>query len=163
MNNKITTISFLYIFGFTYFVLLSCNGICEKKIANREAIDTTTLKERANYFYDAKEYLKAKLSYDTLITLDSMKAGYYFKRGYSKSMLLNDDEGAIADYLKSIQLNYSKKHSAYLNIGVLFRSKEKYDSALYYLNQCLKIDSANIKALQEKEEVLRSQTMLNNF
>ncbi|CAN5520169.1 hypothetical protein BH11BAC3_BH11BAC3_13610 [soil metagenome] len=126
----------------------------------------------ANEFYENKNYALAIVYYDSLILMNSIKGGYYFKRAYCKTMLSSDDPTAVADYLKSIEVNYSKKQSAYLNIGVayqfkaLFRSSTdqdkiiQLDSALYFYNQCLKIDPSNNKALQLKEEISNDLTLI---
>lgn len=133
-------------------LIFSCkdNGV---KSSSSKNIDTVDLLKRANYFYAQEEYLQAKQCYDTLISKDSSQGEYFFKRGYSKSMLLYDVYGAIADYQKAIEVNYNKKQKAYLNIGVLLRSQGKYDSAIIFINQCLKLDPNNPKALREKEEI----------
>ena len=150
-----TNVFYLWIF---ILLLFSCNDSGKK--GPFESRDTSVIAEKANYYFQQKEYFKAKLLYDTLILIDSSKGEYYFKRGYSKSMLLNDDNGAIVDYFKSINHNYQKKQSAYLNIGVLYTSKGSYDSALYFYDECLKLDSGNSKAIKGKEEL---DKILNNL
>ena len=127
-----------------------------------------TLEERTNDLYQKEQYGKAKLCYDTLIRIDSTKGTYYFRRAYCKSRLSSDDQSVIADYLKSIGHNYEKKQSAYLNIGIehrfraVFRcftveaKKAEYDTALYFYNECLKIEPNNVKARQEKQEIVKN-------
>lgn len=113
-------------------------------------VDRKGLAKKANLLYEQNNWQKAIIDYDTLILLDSTKGGYYFKRGFCKSMLL-DITGAISDYKLAIARNYSEKASAYLNIGVLFRvSLIKPDSAIIYYNECLKIEPRNEKATREK-------------
>ena len=104
--------------------------------------------------------------------MDSIKGDYYFKRAYCKTMLSPDDPTAVADYLKSTEVNYSKKQSSYLNIGAAHQFKAVFisstdqeritqlDSALYFYNQCLKIDPNNNKAIQWKEEVNNDLTLI---
>lgn len=141
-------------------VFFSCgDSLKEKDITTASkggnaVIDKQKLAERADDFYEKDKYLEAISSYDTLISIDSTNGEYYFKRGYSKSMLLHDAASAISDYFVAIERNYSRKASAYLNIAVLYRNDAKYDSALYYYNECLRTDDSNIKAIQGKKEVI---------
>ena len=158
-------------FPFSIVVFFSCNSsTVGQNISSRANVDSAkydslNLVERANYFYENKIYAKAKFSYDTLISIDSTKGEYYFKRGYCKSMI-PDSKGAVIDYLLSIEHNYDKKYKAYLNIGVLHRgnavfystsqnkSIAEYDTALYFFNECLKIAPNNVKAIKERDEVI---------
>jgi tetratricopeptide (TPR) repeat protein len=133
-----------------------------------------SLEEKANKLYESESYAEAKSLYDTLIAADRANGEYYFKRAYCKSMLSSDDPSVIADYLQAIKHNYSKKQSAYLNIGAehrfraVFRSttnqarKAEYDTALYFYNESLKVDPNNAKALREKQEVLENLKVLGN-
>ena len=95
-------------------IFSSCNNDSKEKTINSPStkedvsIDRQKLAERANDFYEKNKYSEAILSYDTLISIDSTKGGYYFKRAYCKSMLLNNDADAISDYYKAIERNYSK-------------------------------------------------------
>lgn len=135
---------------------ISCNDLKkeeEKSQLSTKYVDVKTLAFRANNFYQTGKYLDGKLSYDTLISIDSLKSGYYFKRGYCRMMLLDDDDAAIFDYLKSIKGNYSEKEKAYLNIGVIYRLRNNYDSALYFYEECLKVDPNNAQAIKEKKDV----------
>ena len=146
-------------FLFYIIITFSCHNNSMEPIAGHE------LAERANEFYENGKYSEAMLLYDSLLSIDSTKGGYYFKRGYCRSML-SDNDNAIADYLKAIKYNYSQKGAAYLNIGVLHRSRglfncstndcrtKEYDSALYYYNECLKIDPTDAEAIQEKKAVI---------
>src|SRR5687768_16422847 len=99
-------------------IALSCttSGNGKKERAREKASsDKTQLETIAKQLYDNKDYAKAKELYDQLVLVDSAKAEYYFKRAVCKTMILGDDPGAIADYLKSIELNYRNKQTAYLN------------------------------------------------
>jgi tetratricopeptide (TPR) repeat protein len=159
-------------------LFFSCNNSSNEK--NSKSVskeDTLSNPEQklamiANDFYESKQYALAIPYYDSLISTDSLNAGYYFKRAYCKTILSPDDPTAVADYLKSIERNYSKKQSAYLNIGAAHQFKAVFrcttdpdrisqlDSALYFYNQCLKIDPNNNKALQWKEEVTNDLTLI---
>ena len=105
-------------------------------------------------FYKNDDYEKSLKCFDSLIFVNPVNGEYYFKRGYSKSMLL-DDKGAINDYWLAIKYNYNKKSSAFLNIGTLYRASGLYDSALYFYDKSIEIDSTYKKAIEEKEEVLK--------
>ena len=116
---------------FSVLLLFSCNNANESE--NHQPLQTETLKRKllakADSLYLADQFLQAIPLYDSLIAMDSIRGGYYFKRGYCKSMLLETtfDEQAISDYKKSIELNYIKKESSFLNIGVIFRFYGMYD------------------------------------
>ena len=148
--------------------LWSCSNLPEEKsIASTENKKGTnqSLVSRANQFYKSKMYLEAKLCYDTLINIDSIQGLYYFRRAFSKEMLVYEDSSIETDYFKAIKYNYYKKQSAYLNLGIrhrfiavfrCFTDKEKiaeYDRSLFFYNECLKIDPNNEKALKEQEQV----------
>jgi len=107
---------------------------------------TAIIIDKANKHYNAEEYSLAKVYFDSLIKLDSLNGDYYFKRGYSKSMLL-DLSGAISDYSKTIKYNGNRKKSALLNTGTVYYNMGNYDSAIIYLNECLKLEPNNEKAL----------------
>ena len=150
-------------FFFIFLIFISaCNNATEKKYEEQStdynsqtSFDIKSLAKRANSFYEQEDFQKAVISYDSLILVDSTKAGYFFKRGYCKSMLL-DKAAAIPDYKKSIELNYSGKQTAYQNIGELYQLVlRKYDSAIYYYNECLKIEPHNETAIKGKEESIK--------
>lgn len=146
------------IFSFYIFLIISCNTYEDKK--DTVLLDTSVMATNAKRYLQNDEYLKAKLVYDSLIGIDSTNGEYYFKRGYSKSLLLYDDESAITDYLKSIYYGYHNKQSAYLNIGAIHALNKKFDSAIYYYNACLKIDPENSKAKTQKAKAM---SILNNL
>jgi tetratricopeptide (TPR) repeat protein len=159
-------------------LLFSCNNSSNQKNLKSVSLEDTLstpegkLALIANEFYESKHYALAILYYDSLISMDSLKGSYYFKRAYCKTKLSSDDPTAVTDYIKSIEMNYSKKESAYLNIGVAHQFKAVFrcstdqeriaqlDSALYFYNQCLKIDPSNNKAIQWKDEVNNDLTLI---
>ena len=152
----------IILYLYSLLVFISCNySNKERKAGSSLNLNTDTidykkkLAERANSLFDKDEFSEAIIAYDSLILIDSLKAGYFFKRGYSKSMLL-DKSGAIFDYKKSIALNYSQKESSFQNIGVLYSVQAKYDSALFYLNECLKLNPTNKIASDLRTENLNS-------
>lgn len=106
---------------FSYFIcltliVLSCtnNDKMHQKTIGKSSIEN--LKIVANKYYDSNAYVKAIMVFEKIISLDSTNGEYYFKRGYSYSMILNPEQ-AIRDYSKSISLGY-KISSAYKNIGI---------------------------------------------
>ena len=123
----------------------------------------------ADIFFEDGDYSIAIPYFDSLISIDSSKGGYYFKRGYCKMRLLNDI-GAIYDYNIAIERNYSMKHLAYFYIGLIHKSHglfknynnqiAEFDSALHFYNLCLEIDPNYESALLEKEKVLEHLKML---
>jgi tetratricopeptide (TPR) repeat protein len=141
--------------------ILSCNdnteGSKDKPGTKNNVVDTVSMTKRANHYYEENMFLEGKQAFDSLIAVDTSKSGYYFKRGFCKMMLQRDDEGAIADYMKSVEKNYIGKSSSYLNIGVIYRRNKQYDSALYFYNKCLDIspnDSEAIKGLRAVKAIL---------
>jgi tetratricopeptide (TPR) repeat protein len=134
---------FLY---FSLFIILSCN-------TKNDSIVAQTMVERANQFYANNNYANAILSFDSLISNDTANGEYYFKKGYCESMQ-SDELNAIADYKKAIKYNYDKKEKAYLNVGVIYEGIiNNYDSATYYLNECLKINPDNAKAKEKLHDI----------
>ena len=160
-----------------FIVFVSCNNSIkenDKKHASESDninTDKKNLEEKANDYYMNKKYSEGISSYDKLISIDSNKGGYYFKRGYCKARLLKYTEARL-DYLKSIELNYSQKELAYFDLGLIHRATAvfhstneyeritEYNTALYYYNECLKIEPNDTKALKEKKEVIE---ILNKF
>src|SRR5438552_12317152 len=144
-------IFFIAIFGF-----LSCR---EHKPA-RKAVVESEIEQRANNYYQGEEYLKAIHCYDTLIRINQSKPDYYFRRGYSRSLMLVDDDGAISDFFEAIDHGYKNKGSAYLNIGTIYRTRGKYKLAIPFYDKALREDPNFEKARLEKNEVtllLRNQ------
>ncbi|MBP6024918.1 tetratricopeptide repeat protein [Ferruginibacter sp.] len=151
---------------FLIVIILGCNNSDQKKIRSNNndddlptGVDKESLLNRANFFYKEKKYIEAILLLDSLISMDSTTGVYYFKRGYCKTMLLNNPYGAIADFNKAIERNYFKKSSAYLNIGVLYSVVlNNPDSSIYYYKECLKIDPNDKDAksgLEAAQEALK--------
>ena len=103
-------------------------------------------------YYNDKQYLDAKKLYDTLIVIDSNKDKYYFRRGVCKTHI-QDYIGAKNDYLKTINMKSENEKRAYLNMGTLYRFFGMYDSAMYYYNQSIKLDSNYAKAKEERDEL----------
>ena len=127
----------------------------EKKIYDEFTERNKKIKEIAYLNLNERNYENAKLYLDTLIMMDSSNAEYYFKRAYAKSLFLNMDlESTLKDFNKALELNYRNKQSIFLNVGVIYTSIGKFDSALLYLNKCLVIDPLNPTANKMRNEIL---------
>ncbi|MEQ1555068.1 MAG: tetratricopeptide repeat protein [Ferruginibacter sp.] len=151
--------------------IASCNNSQDEEIFKNISVEDSVNKSdeisvmTANMYFDEKMYKLAIPYYDSLIIRYPQKGSFYYKRGYCKSEVKHDDPSAISDYFRSIELNYSQKQLAFYNIGSayhfsgLFRSTTeeekivKFDSAIYYYNECLKINPNNNYAIKGKEEV----------
>lgn len=141
------------VFIYTLIILFFSCDTQEKK--DHPALNENDLITKANSYYHNDEYLLAKYFFDTLLLINPLNGEYYYKRAYCKYMLQNDNYGAISDNLNSIKYNYKNKKGAYLGIGTIYRIEGKYDSALYFYNKSLEIDSGYQKAKAEKVEILR--------
>ena len=146
-------------------ILLICLLSC-KNDRKKAHFSESEILQRALYSYNNEDYEKSLNGFDSLIAINPLKGEYYFKRGYSKSMLL-DDEGAMNDYLLSIKYVFDKKKPAFLNIGTLYRGRGQYDSAIHFYDKAIETDSTYQKAKEEKEEVLKlmirnKKLLLNN-
>jgi len=109
------------------------------------------LKTDADSNYKENNYYKAIKLFNQLIRLDSTKGEYYFKRGYSYSMMLNGED-AIKDYLKSAAMGY-RVSTSYQNIGANY-STINDSLAVYYLNESLKYDPDNKVAMRVRSECM---------
>ncbi len=138
--------NYWYIFSFILF--FSCNNPSKKK----HNINNKSVEQIAEDFYKEDKYLEAKQSYDKLISIDSSQGKYYNRRAYCNAVL-GDFEEAKRDYLKTIALNNVDKKNVYLSLGMLYRFNKEYDSAIYFYNESLKLDSNFLKAKDEKREV----------
>ena len=135
-----------YVFLFTF-----CNESSKKKFSY---VNEVEISKRADSFYQIDQYENAKMCFDTLVFYNSSTSKYYFKRGYCKCMLQNDNRSAILDFFQAINYGYKNPASAYVNIGTLFRIEGEYDSAVIYYDKALKMDPNNEKAKQDREEIL---------
>ena len=168
--------SFLYLF--LLFSIVSCNNSQDEEIFKKIPVEDSVNKSdeisvmTANMYFDEEMYKLAIPYYDSLIIRYPQKGSFYFKRAYCKSKVDHEDPSAISDYFKSIELNYSQKQHAFYNIGNeyhfsgLFRSSTEeemiveFDSAIYYYNECLKINPNNTYAIKGKEEVTNNLILI---
>ena len=161
--------SFLYLL--LLFSIASCNNSQDEEIFKNISVEDSVNKSdeisvmTANMYFDEEMYKLAIPYYDSLISRYPLKGSFYFKRAYCKIKIDHEDASAVSDYLKSIELNYSKKKLAYLSIGIthqfkgVFRSSteeqaiNEFDSAIHYYNACLKIDPNNSQVLKYRKVV----------
>lgn len=132
---------------FLFVIFLSCDSNRRETTNSENTIEK--IKLEADSFYYENNYSRAIILFNELIALDSTKGEYYFKRGFSYSMLLNAEQ-AIKDYSKAAELEY-RKADAYKNIGINY-STINDSLAIYYLDKCLEIEPENAKAKRIKEE-----------
>jgi tetratricopeptide (TPR) repeat protein len=137
---------------FRLFLLISffsCNNS-----SKRSNVSEAEIFQRASLFYKNNDYENSLMCFDSLVLLNPTKGEYYYKRGYLKAMI-SDDKDAMNDYWLAIKFNYNNKSWAFLNIGTLYRAYGLYDSAIYFYDKAIEIDSTYKKAKEEKEEVLK--------
>jgi len=151
---------------FVVVIISSCKNVSHYTYPNLNTnIDTFLFKnyiKKGDSFYMVGQYAQSKLYFDTLISIDSTRGGFYFKRGLAKFVLLRTRDSSyyanvndiISDYKTAIKRNYSQKEYAFYNAGLAYSIIGQYDSAIVYFNECLKIDPNNIKANKEKKIVL---------
>lgn len=86
-----------YLYSSSFFVIIISWNYNHKQTNLQMNINKNSnkLEDRANDFYKKKMFLEAKLSYDTLISIDSAKGEYYYKRGNCESMISNSKIDAI--------------------------------------------------------------------
>lgn len=130
---------YLIILGF----LIACGTKSKQYVPSKEK-----LLAKANFFYEKEDYFKAKLYFDTLININPFDGEFYFKRGYSESLLL-ESESAIKDYKMAIAYNYRPK-SANLNIGVIYFNDSLFSKAVPFFEKCLELEPNNKVALELK-------------
>ena len=170
--------SFLYLF--LLFSIVSCNNSQDEEIFKNISVEDSVNKSdeisvmTANMYFDEEMYKLAIPYYDSLIIRYPQKGSFYYKRACSKREVDHNDPSIISDFFKSIELNYSKKEFAFYGIGVthhfngLFRSSTEkqmiaeFDSALYYYNECLKIDPKLKEAIKSKEEVSNNLVLIGH-
>ena len=125
---------------------------CYSPKSSKLGTTINTLEDSADKYYTDKQYIGAIKLYDTLIIIDPNKDIYYFRRGVCKTHT-EDYIGAKNDYLKTISLKSENEKRAYLNMGTLYRFFGIYDSAMYFYDQSLKLDSNYLKGKLERDEL----------
>lgn len=134
-------------------LIIALSPSCKNYEKNKNQIsDYSDLKMQANAYYEREDYFNAKKYFDLLLSKDSINGEYYYKRAYCRYRLY--DSRAKLDYLKAIELNYKNKKGALLGIGTIFRIEGEYDSALFYYNKSLEIDSNYARGKMVKAELL---------
>lgn len=102
-------------------------------------INEDALYKRANLFLDVDQYYRALDDLDALGKNWQDSSVLYFTKGLV-STRLKRYEIAIKDFKFSLGLN-ANQSQAYINIGNVFYHKGELDSAVYYLNKGLELDS----------------------
>ncbi len=106
------------------------------------------------------DYLHALLSYDKAILANNQDPSLYFKRAEIHTKLSNHPAYIIGDYDRAIALAapntiyYTKKAHYYANSVNPENFKTDYESAIYTINEALKIDQDNPELLYLKSKYL---------
>lgn len=129
------------------FIVLSCNQSIKRKTSEKELLS------KANVYYEIDDYVNAEIYFDSLILINPFNGEYYFKRGYSASILL-DTTSAFSNYKMAINYGY-RKESAYLNIGVIYFNKNLFGKSIPFFNKCLELNPNNVKANNFRERALQ--------
>lgn len=125
----------------------SCRHVDHKKIES--AIDYKRIESEAMSAYERNDYRNAVILFSELLKADSTKGEFYFKRGYSYSMLLNVED-AIKDYKKAIACGH-RVADAYNNIGINYSTID--DSlAIVYFKKAIEAGYDNNKIYERIEE-----------
>ncbi|HYF31800.1 MAG TPA: hypothetical protein VD993_11835 [Chitinophagaceae bacterium] len=130
---------------FASLILASCN---ERRSIHSESPDKPwpnllEIKKIMNQHYQEDRYDSAIIYLDQLIATDSSNGEYYYKRGYSHS-LLGNKELSNADFERAISFNHSVSN-AYLNLG-LNAVFDNDSLAMIYFKKSVAADSTNQKA-----------------
>jgi tetratricopeptide (TPR) repeat protein len=120
-----------------------------------EQIDTNGMSARAWQYYLKENFMEAQAILDTLVIVDSNNGEWYYKRAYCKALQLEHDSEAIADYKMAIKQNY-RRESSLFNIGFIYQTMEKFDSAQYFYEHLLKEFPSNAKAKEQLREIWKN-------
>lgn len=126
---------------------MSCDRSIKGKTSERDLLS------KANVYYEMDDYVNAGIYFDSLIRINPFNGEYYFKRGYSASILL-DTTSAFSDYKMAINYGY-RRESAYLNIGVIYFNKNLYSKSIPFFNKCLELNPNNTKAINFREKAFQ--------
>jgi protein O-mannosyl-transferase len=150
LNKLIRPVSFILIAGFSvYFSVLTWNRI--KVWENDFTLWNEFVSENPDYFYGyyglggvydkQKNYTEEIDCFSRCISLNPLFYRAWADRGMAKDYN-NDMEGAIKDYLKTIELD-PNNDGAYNNLAVDNYKMKKYDVALSYYNKSLAVNPGN--------------------
>ncbi|MCX6270989.1 MAG: tetratricopeptide repeat protein, partial [Bacteroidetes bacterium] len=102
----------------------------------------TSYANRASFYRKTNQWPKSLEDYNIAIRLDPTDGTYWMNRG-NLFFDSGKDPEAYSDYrvaLKNKRLG-TDRNRLYANLGAIFGKREKYDSALYYLDLSIKTDS----------------------
>ena len=108
--------------------------------------DTAQLNLEAELMYSSDQYTEALELYSRLLSVDSLKGKFNYRKGFCLLRLLRYKE-AMHYYLRSIDLNY-KKFESYKTLGIIYyMSLNDYTQAKKYFEKCLEINpnAADVK------------------
>lgn len=108
-----------------------------------EGLEIKEIERKAKEFYRSKEYSKALIGYNKLISLDDCNYKFYNRRGNAKDALGRYEE-AIEDYSKAIELN-PKGSVLYGNRWNSKYKAKKYKEAIEDYNKAIELDKDNYR------------------
>lgn len=114
----------LIFFNLIVSLLVSCNNLRDEEDTLRNLIS------KADLHYKAENFTKAITLLDSIISIDSTRGEFYYKRAHSKAMLYKY-ESSNYDYLKSIDLNY-RLGDSYFGLGLNYNYVNDTLSMKYY-------------------------------
>ena len=95
------------------------------------------------------EYEKAREFYDQALTLDSQNARAYGNRGSIKAVL-GDQQGAIADFSRVLELDPQYAAKAYDSRGLAKAALGDYQDAIADFDQALELDPQYVAAYSDR-------------
>jgi tetratricopeptide (TPR) repeat protein len=96
-------------------------------------------KQRAEMYYEKKQYREAIRDYDKVIEMDPNDAGAYNDRGLSK-LELNDTHSAISDLSSAITNGDTFSKNTYESRADAYVKTEQYELAIQDLTQAIKLN-----------------------
>lgn len=154
------------LFSILVFVafLASCTG--DKKKTETKSSETTSVKtpeelkqlnsqllanpdnadlynQRANYYFNAKDFAASMADISKAIKLDSSKADYYFTLS-NVYFVINQTGKSKAALEKCIKLD-DKNTDAMMKLAELYLYVKKYEKSMEYINMALRINKNNAK------------------
>lgn len=116
---------------------MECKNIeDDEKIINPQKTAKEYL-EKANEFFEKKDYDISIKYYDMAISLDSNDSGAYNKRGNSY-FLKGEHDKAIENYTEAIKVN-PQEEAYYFNRGLAYHKKQEYDKAIENYTEAINI------------------------
>ncbi len=132
------------IFAFHMSVLLSQNadGVLRQQVHfYKNAINNPALSPEQQLNYSEKLFDIAASLPDTNVMIFSLKKRGEIYHNAGKYALSRNTYNAVLDILPEAGYDTVKADVLY-NLAVIFKNEQKYDDAVYYLKQSLRIDSA---------------------